>query len=81
MGIYTARKANRLLGRTGAFWQDECYDHWARTDAENARIRAYIDANPVEAGLCTHAHEWKWSSAHEELHPNRAGLEARSTTV
>jgi len=86
---YTARKANRLLRRTGAFWQDENYDHWVRSDTENARIRDYIDANPVEAGLCTYPHEWRWSSAHEELHPwgglpsppNRAGSEARSTTI
>jgi len=31
---YTAREANRLLGRTGQpFWQDESYDHWARSEA------------------------------------------------
>lgn len=37
---HTAREANRLLGRTGeAFWQDESYDHWIRSDEEKARIR------------------------------------------
>jgi REP element-mobilizing transposase RayT len=30
---YTAREANRLLGRTGqTFWQDESYDHWVRLE-------------------------------------------------
>jgi len=29
---YTAREANRLLGRTGQpFWQAESYDHWCVT--------------------------------------------------
>jgi hypothetical protein len=32
---YTAREANRLLGRTGeAFWQPESYDHWVRSEQE-----------------------------------------------
>ena len=31
---YTAREANRLLGRTGEpFWQRESYDHWVRDNA------------------------------------------------
>jgi len=48
---YTAREANRLLGRTGQpFWQAESYDHWVRDDRESDRIRAYIENNPVRAG-------------------------------
>jgi REP element-mobilizing transposase RayT len=35
---YTAREANRLLGRTGQpFWQVESYDHWVRDDRESLR--------------------------------------------
>lgn len=25
---YTARQANKLLQRSGPFWQDESFDHW-----------------------------------------------------
>ena len=63
---YTAREANRLLGRQGRFWQIESFDHYCRGDDECVRIAAYIDGNPVSAGLCSYAYEWEWSSAFEE---------------
>jgi REP element-mobilizing transposase RayT len=59
----TARKANLILGRTGeTFWQPEYYDHWIRDDEEKARIQRYIRDNPVKAGLCKTAEDWKWGS-------------------
>ncbi|MCX6620942.1 MAG: transposase, partial [Acidobacteria bacterium] len=59
----TAREANLLLGRTGEpFWQHESYDHWVRSARELLRIAAYIEANPVAAGLST-PEDWPWSSA------------------
>ena len=48
---YTARQANLLLGREGAFWQDESYDHVVRSEAEARRIIEYVLNNPVKAGL------------------------------
>lgn len=63
---FTAREANKVLARSGRFWQDESYDRWARNEAEVLRIANYIDANPVRAGLCNYPHEWEWSSAYEE---------------
>jgi putative transposase len=59
---FTAYAANRILGRTGAFWQDESYDHLVR-DGEFGRIRAYIENNPVKAGLVALAEQYPWSSA------------------
>jgi putative DNA methylase len=38
---YTAREANRILGRQGAFWQAESYDHLVRDEGEFRRIIAY----------------------------------------
>jgi REP-associated tyrosine transposase len=63
---YTSREANKLLGRTGqAFWQIESFDHWARDEEEFYRIIAYIENNPVKAGLAKKPEDWLWSSAHE----------------
>jgi len=60
----SARDANRILGREEkAFWQDESYDHWVRSEQEFARIRVYIEMNPVSAGLASKAEEWPWTSA------------------
>jgi putative transposase len=63
---YTAREANRILQRTGkSFWQQESFDHWPRDEDEFFRIIAYIENNPVKAGLVRRPEEWKWSSAAE----------------
>ena len=60
----TARDANAILHRTGQhFWQDESFDHWVRNPAQFDRIRAYIESNPVSAGLARSPEAWPWSSA------------------
>lgn len=66
---FSSRSANRLLGHSGAFWQEERYDHWVRDEAEFLRIVAYMDQNPVAAGLCRATEEWAWSSAGESVNP------------
>jgi putative transposase len=60
---YTALKCNRLLGRTGRFWQQETFDHWVRNDDELHRIQQYIENNPVRAGLVERPQQYRWSSA------------------
>lgn len=65
---YTAREANKILGRTGmSFWQDESFDHWIRNQQEFDRVVAYIENNPVKAGLVQTADEWEFSSASERI--------------
>jgi len=71
----TARAANKVLGRTGKiFWQDESFDHWIRTSAEFEKVRAYLERNPVKAGLAVRAEDWKWSSAYQ-VHKGSQGPE------
>ena len=60
----TAQQVNRLINRTGKrFWQEEYFDRWVRYVEEYERIVRYIENNPVAAGLCREAGEWRWSSA------------------
>jgi putative DNA methylase len=60
----TAQTGNRILRRTGQrFWQDESFDHWVRNEAQFARIKKYIEDNPVKVGLVAKAEDWPWSSA------------------
>ena len=84
----TAHYANRILGRTGeTFWRSESYDHWVRNPDEWRRIAAYIENNPVKAGLVARAEEYRWSSANEmwpqsvRKSADVAGTSARSTTA
>lgn len=60
---HTARKANDVLGREGAFWQHESYDHIVRDEAELQRIRQYVLNNPVKARLVDDAEKWPHSWA------------------
>jgi REP element-mobilizing transposase RayT len=63
---FTAHEANRLLGRCREpFWQDESYDRVVRSDEEFRRIGAYIENNPVKAGLAPTPDSFPWSSAHK----------------
>jgi len=62
---FTSYAINKLQAQAGrTFWQDESYDHWVRDETEFHRTIHYIEQNPVKAGLCKKANEWRWSSAH-----------------
>jgi len=53
---YIAHKANQVLGRTGEFWQPEYYDHLIRSERELVDTVAYVQNNPIAAGL----RNWSW---------------------
>jgi REP-associated tyrosine transposase len=58
---YTAIRANRILHRTGPFWQGESYDHVVRNEKELNRTIQYVLNNPLKAGLVEDAKDWKFS--------------------
>jgi REP element-mobilizing transposase RayT len=53
---YSSHAANRLLGRSGRFWQPEYFDHLVRNEESLARIIRYVKQNPLKAGL----NNWPW---------------------
>jgi len=59
---YTAKTANRILGRTGEFWQREYYDHLLRDGGEFERAVRYVVENPAKAGL----RDWRWVWVREQ---------------
>jgi len=60
---YTAKEANRILGRKGRFWQDEYFDRYIRSAGHFKEMVKYIEENPVKAGLCRKAEDWPFGSA------------------
>jgi REP element-mobilizing transposase RayT len=56
---YTAKEANKLLGRRGTFWQPEYYDHMIRDERDLAKAIEYVLMNPEMAGL----KDWKWKNS------------------
>jgi len=63
---HTARQANKILKRTGAFWLDESYDHLVRSRNELGRIINYTLNNPVKAGLVDDWKLWEYSYVNED---------------
>jgi REP element-mobilizing transposase RayT len=53
---FSSKEANKVLGRTGAFWDREYWDRLIRSHEELKNVVAYIVNNPLKAGL----NDWPW---------------------
>jgi REP element-mobilizing transposase RayT len=63
---FTAHECNKILQRTGQFWQREPFDRYIRNTSHFRRALIYIENNPVKAGLCQKPEDWLWSSARRQ---------------
>ena len=52
----------------GRIWQREYWDRFIRNERHYWEVKAYIEKNPVKAGLVNTPEKWPWSSA--ALHRN-----------
>jgi REP element-mobilizing transposase RayT len=62
----SARFANQVLQRQGAFWQRETFDHIIRKSEWEAIVN-YVACNPVKAGMVEHWSEWPYTYIAPEL--------------
>ena len=53
---FSAKEANKILKRSGDFWQSEYYDHLIRDQEDYAHSVNYGLGNPLKAGL----KNWQW---------------------
>jgi REP element-mobilizing transposase RayT len=60
---FTALEANRLIGRKGAFWEAEYFDHLIQDEDELEQQITYILENPLKAGMA----DWKWVWVNSEF--------------
>lgn len=60
---FTSHEANRILQRNGTLWQREYLDRFVRNAEHYENVIAYIEENPVKAGLAKVKTDWHWSSA------------------
>lgn len=58
---YTAKEANKVLNRTGAFWQIESFDRVIRDRNEFEYRVNYTLNNPVKAGIVSHWSAYKYN--------------------
>jgi REP element-mobilizing transposase RayT len=59
---FSAKQANRVLNRSGAFWHRDYFDRFIRDEGHLMRTIDYVENNPVKAGLAGNAAAWPWSS-------------------
>jgi REP element-mobilizing transposase RayT len=59
---FSAKQANRMLGRSGPFWHKDYFDRFIRDEGHLARTIDYVENNPVKAGLASIVAEWPWGS-------------------
>ena len=59
---FSAKQANKLLGRTGPFWMQDYSDRCIRGEEHFVAAIRYIEQNPVKAGLVRSASDWQWGS-------------------
>jgi putative transposase len=57
----SARYANEVLNRKGAFWQAESWDRWVRDEKELDNWIDYTLLNPVNAGLVKNWQDWPYN--------------------
>jgi len=60
---FTAAQINKETGAAGRFWARDYFDRFMRDEAHLAQTVAYIENNPVKAGLCHEPAQWRFSSA------------------
>lgn len=61
---FTGLTINRLFGRTGALWQRDYHDRYARDPGHLSNMGFYVLLNPVKAGLVNDPFDWEFSSIH-----------------
>lgn len=62
---FTAKRANALLGRTGAFWAENYFDRSIRDSRELLTTIEYVMNNPLKAGL----RDWSFVRLYAERVP------------
>ncbi len=75
---FTAFAANRLLGRSGAFWARDYFDRYVRDDRHLAAVVRYIDNNPVKARLAESPEGWPFGSARRRASAANNGAAPRA---
>lgn len=60
---FCAQAIHRVTGDGGAFWARDYFDRYARDERDLEKLIAYVENNPVAAGLCARPDDFRYSSA------------------
>lgn len=62
-----AREVNRAFSRTGALFADRFFSRVLETPSELIRALSYVARNPVKAGYCEQAEQWRAGGARDYI--------------
>jgi putative transposase len=72
---------NRENGLRGTLWEERFHSVIVESGTACRMMAAYIDLNPVRAGICTEPEDYRWSSYGEAIGAGRGSSKARSGLV
>jgi putative DNA methylase len=75
---FTSKKANLLLKRSGPFWSREYFDRVIRDADHFTNAVAYVENNPMKAGLCARPEDWRYSSGSGQRRLGFRGLSSEN---
>ena len=72
---------NKQNGLRGTLWEERFHSVIVESGTACRMMTAYIDLNPVRAGICTEPEDYRWSSYGEAIGGGRGAAKARSGLV
>lgn len=72
---------NRQNGLRGTLWEERFHSVIVESGTACRMMAAYIDLNPVRAGICSEPEDYRWSSYGEAIGSGRGSSKARSGLV
>jgi len=72
---------NKENGLRGTLWEDRFHSVIVESGTACRMMAAYIDLNPVRAGICVEPEDYRWSSYGEAIGAGRGAAKARSGLV
>ncbi len=64
---FTGKEANKIIGKSGRFWETESYDRLIRNDDELFNVIKYVINNPVKAELVEDWKAWPYTYCKREF--------------
>lgn len=80
LGVFAIRY-NKRAGLTGHFWGERFFSRIVASIEEFKETIAYIDENPVSAGLVRHARDWRYGGLWHHRHGLRTIVDEASSLI
>ena len=67
-----SRRTSLKYGRIAHLFRNRFGHKWIENEEQFVQVARYVVLNPVEAGICGHPSQWRWSSYRATIGVERA---------